>query len=121
MTQTPPEIHDDTPLQGLDDYLSLFAPYEAQLRDFSGREREYGGRFALLFRQIARLLIQDTPINQLMPKMYPTMAQNYLAREKDAVRHFSYEDNRHFFLSELREWLEKRNRGRRMQRLNAGQ
>ena len=109
-----------SPLEGLDEYLVLFTPYEQQLKDFAGREREYGGRFALLFRQVTRLLVRDLPVNGLMPRMYTNMAELYLARDKDTVRHFSYEDNRHFFLSELREWMAVRERGREMQRLGAG-
>jgi hypothetical protein len=104
-------------LVGLDAYLQLFRPYEQQLKQFAGRDREYGGRFALLFRQIARLLVRDLPINELMPRMYVDMAHRYLNREPDAVRHFSYEDNRHFFLSELREWLNVRDRGRAIRRM----
>ena len=114
-----PDAIERSPTRGLDQYLTLFAPYEQQLSDFAGREREYGGRFALLFRQVSRLLVQDLPINALMPRMYPDMARRYLDREKDTVRHFSYEDNRHFFLSELREWLAVRERGLALQRLGS--
>ncbi len=98
----------------LEDYLKLFHRYEEQLRDFGGREREYGGRFALLFRQVARLLVKEGGINRLLPRMYIEVAQRYLERNPDTVRHFAYEDNRHFFLSELREWLVVRERGRRL-------
>jgi len=92
----------------------LFAPYEAQLRDFGGRERNYGGRFALLFRQIVGLLVQDADINRLVPQTYVAVAERFLDRVPDTVRHFSYEDNRHFFLSELRDWIAVRERGRAM-------
>lgn len=101
----------------LDAYLKRFAPYEAQLRDFSGREREYGGRFALLFRQVVRLLVVDADINRLVPRTYVAMAERYLDRVPDTVLHFSYEDNRHFFLSELREWIAVQERGRAMRKL----
>lgn len=104
-------------MQGLNDYLTLFRPYHEQLRQFGGREREYGGRFALLFRQVTRLLVTALPINDLMPRMYINVARSYLDREPDAVRHFSYEDNRHFFLSELLDWLEVHERGRAMRRI----
>lgn len=107
-------------LEGLDGYLALFAPYDTQLSDFEVREREYGGRFALLFRQVARRLVQDLPVNTLMPRMYVTVAQRYLEQDKDTVSHFSYEDNRHFFLSELREWLLIRDRGRLMRQSAQG-
>jgi hypothetical protein len=98
----------------LDRYLQLFAPYEQQLSDFTVREGEYGGRFALLFRQVVRLLVQDNDINPLMPKMYVSVAHRFLDRDGDTVRHFSYEDNRHFFLSELREWLAVQERGQKL-------
>ena len=114
-----PDQADRSPLRGLDEYLKLFAPYERQLSDFEGRQREYGGRFALLFRQVTRLLVQDLPINRLMPRMYLEMALRYLERDSDTVRHFSYEDNRHFFLSELREWLAVHERGRAMRRMGS--
>lgn len=105
------------PAVELDDYLKLFRPYEAQLRDFNGREREYGGRFALLFRQVARLLVQDADINRLIPRMYLEVAHRYLATDPATVRHFAYEDNRHFFLSELREWLAVHERGINLRKL----
>lgn len=115
-----PDPSSQSPIEGLDLYLTLFAPYEAQLSDFEGREREYGGRFALLFRQVARLLVQDLPINRLMPRLYPNMAERYLAKDIDTVQHFSYEDNRHFFLSELRDWLAVHERGRALRRMGRG-
>lgn len=115
-----PDAPPPSPREGLDEYLALFAPYDRQLSDFAGREREYGGRFALLFRQVVRLLDRDLPINRLMPRMYGNMAQRYLGRDKDTVRHFSYEDNRHFFLSELREWLAVHERGRTMRDMGRG-
>jgi hypothetical protein len=113
---------DDSVLQrdepDLDSYLKLFAPYEAQLADFRGRERAHGGRFALLFRQVARLLVHDNGFNRGMPKMFGSVARRYLDREPDTVLHFSYEDNRHFYLSDLRDWLALHERGRALRRAN---
>jgi hypothetical protein len=100
----------------LDAYLKLYAPYVEQLRQFSGREGEYGGRFALLFRQILRLLMSSTSINRQIPKPFIKVAQRYLQRDEETVRHFSYEENRHFFLSDLFDWLQIQERGRRMRR-----
>lgn len=100
----------------LDNYLTLFSPYEEQISDFRGRERKYGGRFALLFRQVARLLVHDSTFNRRMPKMFVSVARRYLDREPDTVRHFSYEDNRHFYLSDLRDWLEVHERGRSLKK-----
>lgn len=96
----------------LDIYLKLFVPYEAQLRQFKGRESEYGARFALLFRQTVRLLILPAKFNQLIPRPFIKVAQRYLERDDETVMHFSYEDNRHFFLSDLLDWLRIHERGR---------
>jgi hypothetical protein len=101
----------------LDAYLKRFAPYRDQLRQFSGREGEYGGRFALLFRQVVRLLVSSAKINRQIPKPFIKVAQRYLERDEETVRHFSYEDNRHFFLSDLLDWLQIQERGRRMRRM----
>jgi hypothetical protein len=101
----------------LNAYLKLFTPYKEQLRRFSGREGEYGGRFALLFRQVARHLVSSAKINRQIPKPFIKVARRYLERDDETVRHFSYEDNRHFFLSDLLDWLEIQERGRRMRRM----
>ena len=98
-------------------YYKLFSPYEEQLRQFKGREGEHGGRFALLFRQVLRLLVQPTELNQLIPRTFIKVAQRYLAKEKEVVMHFSYEDNRHFFLSDLYDWLQIYERGQRMRQM----
>jgi hypothetical protein len=100
----------------LDSYLTLFAPYDTQLMNFRGREREYGGRFALLFRQVVRLLVHDSMFNRGMPRMFISVAQRYLDRQSDTVLHFSYEDNRHFYLSDLRDWLAVHERGRNLRK-----
>jgi len=92
-------------------YLRLFKPYEAQLRefvvreDFSGNEEQYGARFALLFRQVTRLLVSPALFNHHVPKLYVSLAEKYLANDVGTVKHFSYEENRYYFLSELLQWL----------------
>lgn len=101
----------------LDDYLRLFEPYEEQLRQFEGREGEYGGRFALLFRQVSRLLVQSSALNRRIPQTFVKVASLYLDQDHDTVMHFSYEDNRHFFLSDLRDWLQLHERGQKMQQM----
>jgi hypothetical protein len=98
----------------LDGYLRLFGPYEEQLRDFSGRRGEYGGRFALLFRQVLRFLVEPSELNQRLPRVFVSVAQKYLQKDRETVQHFCYEDNRHFFLSDLLDWLQIQERGRRM-------
>lgn len=101
----------------LDAYLKRFTPYREQLRQFSGRQGEYGGRFALLFRQVVRLLAASAKINRQIPKPFIKVAQRYLEQDEETVRHFSYEDNRHFFLSDLLDWLQIQDRGRRMRQM----
>lgn len=98
----------------LDDYLRLFKPYETQLHDFKVRDVKYGARFALLFHQVARLLIQNSAINDRLPRTFVKVAQQFLANERDTVMHFSYEDNRHFFLSDLLDWLKHLERAQRL-------
>lgn len=100
------------------DYLERFEPYAAQLTDFTVGDREYGGRFALLFRQVVRLLVLPDPFNDRIPALYRSVAQRYLNLEHDVVLHFSYEENRHFFLSELLEWMRIHQRGKEMRRIN---
>lgn len=99
-----PQQSNETPIS-LDTYLALFKPYELQLRDFSGRDGEFGHRFALLFRQIIRLLNEQQTVNEKIPRLFVLVAQRYLSNAPETVRHFSYEENRHFFLSDLYEWL----------------
>lgn len=101
----------------LESYFKLFAPYEIQLRQFKGREGDHGGRFALLFRQILRLLLLPAELNQQIPKPFIKVAQRYLAKDHEVVSHFSYEDNRHFFLSDLHDWLQIQTRGQRMRQM----
>ncbi len=111
----------DTPIINLDSYLRLFKPYETQLHDFIGRndftgsEEQYGAHFALLFRQAARLLVSPADINHRLPKHYIALAERYLNKDHDTVRHFSYEENRYYFLSEFLEWLKMHERGVKMQ------
>ncbi|MCB1773236.1 MAG: hypothetical protein KDI88_06435 [Gammaproteobacteria bacterium] len=106
--------------RGLDvgDYLQRFAPYAEQLADFRVSEREYGGRFALLFRLVVRLLVLPDAFNDRIPGLYRSVARRYLDREHDVVLHFSYEENRHFFLSELLDWLKIHQRGQALRRIN---
>ncbi len=98
----------------LDAYLRLFDPYRDQLHQFQGRDGAYGSRFALLFRQVVRRLVEPTPLNQRIPQVFVQVATDYLNQKPDSVRHFSYEDNRHFFLTDLLDWLLVHERGRRI-------
>ncbi len=110
-------------LISLQTYLRLFKPYEAQLKDFIGRddfrgdEKQYGAHFALLFRQTTRLLVSQDDFNRRLPKHYIALAERYLNKDHDTVRHFSYEENRYYFLSELLEWLKVHERGEKMRHL----
>lgn len=107
--------HTDEP--DLDAYLRLFTPYEDQLKDFSGREGDFGARFALLFRQTLRLLATPSSFNEQIPRTFLAVADKCLSNEYEAVRHFSYEENRHFFLADLLDWLNRRERGRKLRKM----
>jgi len=104
-------------------YLRLFKPYEMQLKEFVGRddfkgdEKQYGAHFALLFRQTTRLLTSQDEFNQRLPKHYIALAERYLSKDYDTVRHFSYEENRYYFLSEFLEWLKVHERGEKMRQM----
>lgn len=110
MSLPPPSHGPDT----LDIYLKLFEPYEQQLSDFDGREGDFGHRFALLFRQAVRLLVVEEPFNTDIPKLFIEVAQRFLSNDPETVRHFSYEENRHFFLSDLYDWLNRHQLGRNL-------
>lgn len=112
-----PDAQHAEPLR-VEDYLQLFDPYIAQLADFTAGEREYGGRFALLFRQVVRLLVRDDRLNDRIPGLYRSVARRYLERQHDVVLHFSYEENRHYFLGELLDWLKIHQRGQQLKRFN---
>ena len=101
----------------LETWFRLFEPYEHQLRDFEGRDGEYGARFALLFRQALRLLLEEGELTEIMPRTFIEVARRYFDRDKETVRHFSYGDNRHFFLSDLLDWLKIYERGQQMRRM----
>ncbi len=105
------------PEPDLDTYLRLFTPYEQPLKDFSGREGEYGARFALLFRQTLRLLSTPSSFNERIPRTFLAVTDKYLSNEYEAVRHFSYEENRHFFLADLLDWLNRHERGRKLRNM----
>ncbi len=114
---------DDAPVTSseLEAYLRLFQPYTEQLRDFQGREGSFGDRFALLFRQVIRK-VAEPPRSQIslttrMPKPFVEVAQRYLSGDYETVRHFSYEENRHFYLSDLYDWLQIQDRGERMRQM----
>ena len=103
----------------LESYLRLFEPYREQLQRFVDREGDFGNRFALLFRQVVRALRQESPFNATIPQPFHLVASKYLAKEQDVVRHFSYEENRHFFLSDLYDWLRIQERGHRMREMGS--
>ena len=99
----------------LDQYLRLVEPYAEDLKDFSSRQdTEYGARFAFLFRQVVNLLVIPCALNERIPQPFILVARRFLERDHDTVRHFSYEDNRHSFLSDLYDWLQIHQRGRKL-------
>lgn len=90
---------------GLDEYLALFRLYQGELaRPAESR----GQRFTLLFEQVARLLDRPSPFNHSLPKPFREVAARYLAGDAATHRHFRYDENRHFFLSDLHDYLRLR-------------
>jgi len=107
----------DQDVPELADYLRLFRPYAERLRDFQGREGAFGDRFALLFRQVVRRVVQPGGLNDRLPRPFVEVALRYLRGDHQTVRYFSYEENRHFYLSDLYDWLLIQERGERMRRM----
>ena len=97
----PPEI---------DDYLALFRLYGDALDTPS----EPGGqRFALLFDQVVRLLMAQSPLNSELPAPFLDVARHYRHHDPATLDHFRYDENRHFFLSDLYDLLRLKAAARR--------
>lgn len=102
---------------GLDDYMRLFSLYDAELHDFSGNGR--GVRFELLFQQAVTLLLTPLSINQVIPSPFLGVAQKYSEGKSETLHHFDFEENRHFFLCDLYDWLKIHDRGRMIRQMGS--
>ena len=86
----------------LDDYLRLFTLYRDLLREV---EDPHGNRLELLFGKVAAMLVDHSPMNKGLPTTFCEVAQRWRRGESETRAHFSHDDNRFFFLSDLHDYL----------------
>lgn len=83
-------------------YLRLLGFYGEELR----KPIEPGGdRFELVFEQVVGLLGRPSPFNGTLPMPFTDVAHRYAAGDPATLRHFGYDENRQFFLSDLHDYL----------------
>ena len=89
-----------------EDYLALFKLYGD---DLGALYREPDDeRYALLFEQVARLLLKPSRFNLSLPPQFRISAERYLAGDPVTVKHLSYPANRHFMISDLYDLIKLR-------------
>ena len=84
------------------DYLKLLENYAQTLRE---PIEPRGTRLELLFEQVNRLLRQPSPFNDTLPAPFRDVARHYAVADPQTVEHFSYDENRQFFLSDLHDFI----------------
>jgi len=83
----------------LQDYLQLFRQYGG---DLTGVYRAPDDdRYALLFEQVARLLVRPSPFNLRLPEPLRMAARRYRDGHQPTVARLREPANRNFMLSEL--------------------
>lgn len=95
-----------------EDYLALLKLYEPQLQAWKETPNQKG-LFQLAFEQVVRLLSKDSDFNHEIPLPLRNAARQYLQHNQNVIAHFSYSENRQFFLSDLYDFIqlyEKRER-----------
>jgi hypothetical protein len=86
-----------------DDYQQLFRIYG---RDLGAIYQEPDDdRYALLFEQVVRLLIQPSPFNLSLPEPFRLSARRYHHGDPATVRHLSKPANRNFMLCDLHDMI----------------
>lgn len=83
----------------LNDYLKLFQLYEGKL-DFTIKGTK-GGDYSFIFEQVMRLLLKPSAFNNTLPDPFLSVAERYAFNDEATVAHFSYNENKQFFLSDL--------------------
>jgi hypothetical protein len=83
----------------LNDYLKLFQLYEGKL-DFTIKGTK-DGDYSFIFEQVARLLLKSSSFNETLPEPFISVAERYAFNDAATVAHFRYNENRHFFLSDV--------------------
>lgn len=88
-----------------EDYLALLKLYAPQLQAWKETPNQKG-LFQLVFEQVVRLLSKDSDFNHEIPLPLRTAARQYLQHHREVVAHFSYSENRQFFLSDLYDFIQ---------------
>jgi hypothetical protein len=88
-----------------EDYLALLRLYEPQLQAWKETPNQQG-LFQLAFEQVVRLLSKDSDFNHEIPLPLKTVARQYLQHNQNVIAHFSYSENRQFFLSDLYDFIQ---------------
>lgn len=83
----------------LADYVHLFRTYGEDLGSIY-REPD-DDRYALLFEQVVRLLVQPSAFNASLPDEFRRAARRYRAHDPDTLRHLGDPANQHFMLCDL--------------------
>jgi hypothetical protein len=86
-----------------DDYQQLFRIYGGDLGSIYQEPDD--DRYALLFEQVIRLLIQPSPFNLSLPEPFRISARRYHNGDPATVRHLSKPANRHFMLCDLHDMI----------------
>ncbi len=87
----------------LQDYLKLFNMYGEDLGAIYKEPDDE--RYALLFEQCVKLLIQVSDFNASLPEPFRHSAQRYHNNEAATVKHLSEPINRHFMLCDLHDFI----------------
>jgi hypothetical protein len=85
-----------------ENYLRILDSYRDALREPA---EPAGNRFELAFKQVIRLLARPSHFNDSLPAPFLDVAYRYGAGEPATLRHFGYDENRQFFLSDLHDYL----------------
>ncbi len=88
-----------------EDYLALLKLYEPQLQAWKETPNDKT-LFQFVFEQVVRLLEKKSPFNKEIPLPLRTAAHQYLKHNQAVVAHFSYSENRQFFLSDLYDFIQ---------------
>lgn len=83
-------------------YLRILDFYSDALRE---PVEPAGNRFELVFEQVVRLLARPSSFNDSLPAPFLDVAYRYAEGEAATLRHFGYDENRQFFLSDLYDYL----------------
>lgn len=82
--------------------LRLLSFYGEELRKPT---ESSGSRFELVFEQVIGLLEKLSHSDESLPTPFLDVARRYAAGDPATTRHFGYDENRQFFLSDLYDYL----------------